>query len=261
MKILTLIGSYRKKGNTARIVQMVAAQLEALATQQQLPLDFEALYLGDMDVRPCRGCRTCFDRGEDKCPLKDDVPGIRARMDAADAVILASPVYVDDVSGVVKNWLDRLAYVCHRPAFGGKCAFSIATVGDSPTARTLRTMNAALLTWGFHLVGQAGYKMGALMPADEAEKRFQKEASGIAGKVFRAVVAQQALRPSFVSLLTFKVQQLAWQNEPSDSFDRAYWKNQGWLERDRTFYIAHRASRAKVALARLAGAAVARVLI
>ncbi len=32
MKMLALIGSYRKKGNTARIVRMVAAQLETLAT-------------------------------------------------------------------------------------------------------------------------------------------------------------------------------------------------------------------------------------
>jgi hypothetical protein len=39
---------------------------------------------------------------------------------------------------------------------GGKCAFTLATVGGSPTSRTLRTMDGALLTWGCHLVGRAG---------------------------------------------------------------------------------------------------------
>jgi len=261
VKILALIGSYRKKGNTARSVQMVAANLEQLAAQQQAPLDFEVLYLGDMDIRPCRGCRACFDRGEDKCPLKDDIPAIKAKLDAADAVILASPVYVDDVSGTVKNLLDRLAYVCHRPAFSGKYALPLATTGGSPTTRTRRTMNAALLTWGFYLVGQAGYKMGALMPADEAEKRFQKETASIAGKLFRAVVEQQALRPSFVSLLTFKVQQLAWLRDDPTTYDYAYWKNRGWLDPGRDFYVAHRAGRVKVMLARLMGPIVARVML
>ncbi|MBN1933857.1 MAG: flavodoxin family protein, partial [Anaerolineae bacterium] len=74
MKILVLIGSYRKKGNTARIVQMVEARMQALVAQHATPLEWETLFLGDMDIRPCRGCRACFDQGEDKCPLKDDIP-------------------------------------------------------------------------------------------------------------------------------------------------------------------------------------------
>ena len=105
-----------------------------MRSEAVLPLVFETIYLVDMDMHPCKGCRTCFDRGEDKCPLKDDIPAIKAKMDAADGVILASPVYMDDVSGLVKTWIDRLAYVSHRPAFGGKCAYPIATVGGSPPA-------------------------------------------------------------------------------------------------------------------------------
>ena len=260
MQIVAIISSYRKKGNTAHIVQQIEAHMRALAACQNTSLEFEVLYLSDMNLRSCRGCRTCFDRGEDKCPLKDDVPAIKAKMDAADGVIFATPVYVDDVSGLMKTLLDRLAYLCHRPGFGGKCAFPLATVGGSPASHTLRTLNGALLTWGFHLVGQAGFKMGALMPQTEVESRFQSETAKVAEKLFRAVAQQQALHPSFVSLLAFKVQQLAWQRESPDSFDYAYWKQQGWLEPTCTFYFPPRGSRVKVALARLAGAIAARVL-
>ncbi len=266
MKILACIGSYRKKGNTARIVQMVEARMQALAAQHAapfgngVPLDFETLYLSDLDIRPCRGCRACFDRGEDACPLKDDIPLIRAKMDAADGLLLASPVYVDDVSGLVKNWMDRLAYLCHRPALGGKCAYSLATVGGGATGHALRTMNAALLTWGYHLVGQTGLKMGALASADELG-RYQPAADIAADKLFRAVAQQQALNPSFVSLLAFKVQQLAWQRETQESYDRVWWQAQGWLSPGCTFYLTPRSNRVKVTLARLAGAAAARFLI
>ncbi len=260
MKILACLGSYRKKGNTARVVQMIEARMQALAAQQNAPLEWETLFLGDMDIRPCRGCRVCFDRGEDRCPLKDDIPLIRAKMDAADGLLLASPVYVDDVSGLVKTWMDRLAYLCHRPALGGKCAYPLATVGGGATGHTLRTMNAALLTWGYHLVGQTGLKMGALASAEELP-HYQAAADKVADKLYHAVAQKQALSPAFVSLLAFKIQQLVWQREPPGSYDYAYWRDRGWLAPDRTFYVAHRANPFKVALARLAGALVYRFVV
>lgn len=191
MRILALMGSYRKRGNTARIVEMIEAEMEALAARQDEPLEFERVYLGHREIEFCRGCRTCFDRGEERCPLKDDVPAIRAQIDAADAIILASPVYVDDVSGILKNWIDRMAYICHRPALAGKCAYLIATVADGPTSHTLRTMNMALRTWGIHIVGQAGYKMGALMDPEEAERRYR----GAVAQVAQARLAGAALAP------------------------------------------------------------------
>jgi len=259
--ILALMSSYRKNGNTARIVQMIGAQLEAIAAQQGEALTFETLYLGELDIRPCRGCRTCFDRGEERCPLKDDVPAIKAKIDAADGVILASPVYVDDVNGIAKNLIDRLAYVCHRPAFAGKCAYTIATVGSSPTNHALRTMNTALFTWGFHLVGQAGYKTGALMPSEDMESRYGQGTRKVAEELYRAISQRLALRPSFLSLMTFKIQQLAGQRKDRDSLDYIHWKRHGWLDPGCTFYIAHHAARVKVALARLVGAAIARFMI
>ena len=259
MYILAIVGSQRKRGNTARFVQMIGAELGALADRAGQPLTFETLYLGDLDIRPCRGCRTCFDRGEGKCPLRDDMPAVKAKMDAADGLLLASPVYVDDVSGLTKTWIDRLAYLCHRPGLGGKCAYPVATVGGSPTSHALRTMNGALLTWGYHLAGRTGLKMGALTPADDMA-RFRPEAAKVAARLFGAIVREDALRPTFVSLLAFKIQQLAWQREPADSYDVAYWHARGWLASDRTFYVAHRAGRFKVALARLAGAVVSRLV-
>ena len=260
MRILALIGSYRKEGNTARIVRMVEARMQALAAQHDTPLELETLFLGDLDVRPCRGCRRCFDRGEDACPLEDDVPLLRAKMDAADALILASPVYVGDVSGLVKNWMDRLAYLCHRPAMGGKCAYALATVGGAAAGHTLRTMNAALLTWGYHLVGQGGYKMGALASAVDLP-HFESAAARAAEQLFRSLGQRQAVNPSFVSLLAFTIQQLVWQREPPGSYDRAYWQARGWLAPGCTYYLRHRANLVKVALARLAGAVVYRFIV
>jgi multimeric flavodoxin WrbA len=257
MKILALIGSYRKKGNTARIVQMIEARMQELAAQHSTMLEFYTFYLGDLDIRPCLGCRACFDRGEDACPLKDDISLIRAKMGAADGLLLASPVYVDDVSGLIKNWMDRLAYLCHRPGMGGKCAYPLVTAGTSGSGHSLRTMNTALLTWGYHLIGQTGLKMGALADAEELPS-YQPAADRVASSLFQAIVQQQALKPTFISLMVFKIQQLAWQCEPPESYDYAYWQTQGWLVPDRTFFLAHQSNPFKVALARLVGVIISR---
>jgi multimeric flavodoxin WrbA len=254
MRILTLVGSYRKHGNTDQIVGLIEEKLRRLAAERQEPLEIETVYLGHQEISPCRGCRVCFDRGEEKCPCRDDLLEIKAKMHAADGILITSPVYVDDVSGITKTWIDRLAHVCHRPEFAGKCAYAVVTVGSSPVSHSLRTLTMALRTWGFHIVGQRGLKMGALMKLETTRVRFREQAEKIAGELFDAVQQRHALRPTFFSLMMFKIQQWSWQKAAAkDTVDYRYWKNQGWFEPECTFYIPHEASPVKVGAARLVG--------
>ena len=257
MMILALIGSYRKRGNTARMVRMIEQQLVVMAAGAGQSLTVEVIFLGDQDIRPCLGCRTCFNRGEKKCPLKDDLLSIKQKMQAADAVIVASPVYVNDVSGTVKIWMDRLAHVCHRPAFAGKSAYLLATVGSGPANHALRTMDMALRQWGFYIVGQTSFKTGALLAQPALEDRYRNKSVKIAEKIYTAVAEQRFLKPSFLSLMTFKIQQRYWQRNRDDSLDYAYWQSQGWTDSGRSYYSGHQANFLKVVLARLSGSLLA----
>jgi hypothetical protein len=101
--------------------------------------------------------------------------------------------------------------------------------------------------------------MGALMPQDAVARRYRKETAQVAEALFQAVAQREFSRPSFLSLMIFKIQQLSWQVEAEpESLDYAYWEHQGWFDPDCTFYIEHRANPVKVALARGVGAVVAR---
>jgi multimeric flavodoxin WrbA len=254
MKILICNGSYRTNGNTARVFSLIEEQMHRQADRLGEKLDFETVNLGQSNIQMCRGCRICFDRGEEHCPLKDDLLAIKAKMKAADAVIVASPVYVDDVSGSTKNWIDRLAHVCHRPEFSGKPAFLLASTGASSTSHTLRTMNA-LMYWGFHIIGRAGFRTGALSKRDEIKARYGAKIEQIARIIFRAI--HQEVVPSFLSLMIFKIQQIGWQKQNPNSIDYQYWKGNGWLEPRRVFFTDQRVNRLKVTLARLVGSALA----
>jgi multimeric flavodoxin WrbA len=254
MKILACIGSYRTNGNTARALSLIEEAMRREANQKGETLEFETIYLGHMNIQMCRGCRICFDRGEAHCPLKDDLLAIKAKMKEADGVILASPVYVDDVSGITKNWIDRLAHVCHRPEFAGKYAYLLATTGSTSTGHTLRTMNA-LMYMGFHIIGRAGFRTGALSKRDEINARYKVEIERIARTIFYAI--HRAAAPSFFSFMVFKIQQIGWRKQNPDSIDFRYWEGNGWLDPRRTFYTNQRSNRFKVTLARLVGSAFA----
>ncbi len=261
MKILFLIGSGRKKGNTAQVARLVESRLVQLAAQDGKELDREFIFLDSLRIEACRGCRVCFDQGEERCPAHDGFLVLKEKMRAADGLVIASPVYVDDASGLVKTWIDRLAHVCHRPEFAGKCALALATTGASPAGHTLGTLQTALATWGFHISGKAEFKMGALMAPDETRTRFTRRAARAADRLYHDIAGQAFTRPSIRSLLTFKIQQIAWQRYQGDDIDSAYWRKRGWLDPHCEFYIPHRSSRIKVLLARAAGSLLARVVL
>lgn len=259
MKILAIVGSYRKNGNTDQMVRLILERMAQLAAAQQVLLDVETVYLGHPEVQPCRGCRVCFDRGEEKCPVRDDLLAIKAKMLAADGVLAAAPVYVDDVNGLTKNWIDRLAHLCHRPVFAGKCAYLVTTVGSGPTGHSLRTLNLALSTWGFHIAGQLGVKMGALMKAQDSAAQFGKQADKAARSLFNAISRKQYTQPTFLALLMFRIYQSVWQGAKfNGTLDQRYWQENGWFDPHKTFYIAHRANLFKVGAARLAGGVIGR---
>jgi multimeric flavodoxin WrbA len=261
MKILFIIGSGRRNGNTDHITAFIKDHLAHEAKNHQVELEVETIYLSQQDLQFCRGCRICYDSGEEKCPVKDDIPNIKAKMMAADGILIASPVYVDDVSGMIKTLIDRLCHACHRPQFSGKAAFLLATTGGTRTSKTLDTMKMAVRTWGYHVAGQSGYKMGALMKPDEMRSQFGEQAARDARRLFAAIYRQEFLRPSFFALMIFKIQQSAWKTKGVPGTpDYRHWVERGWLDEHQTYYIKHDSPRIKVTLARIAGIVIAKIM-
>jgi multimeric flavodoxin WrbA len=175
MRILSIVSSCRTDGNTGRLTSLIEEQLQKEAEKRNISLEAEQVFLGRQDVRMCRGCRLCFDRGEDSCPLKDDLLSIRDRMLAADGYLIASPVYVEDVNGILKNWIDRLAFLNHRPALCGKSALLIHTSGAGATGHALHTMGSALSAWGCRIAYKTKFRAGALTSIDEIWSAHDKD--------------------------------------------------------------------------------------
>ena len=258
MKLLLINSSARTGGNTARVMDLFEQNLSSLARETALDLEFERVPLARLSLKPCIGCRACFYRGESACPQEDGLLELYEKMRLADAYIIASPVYVEDVNGTLKTMIDRMAFLCHRPALYGKSALLFTTSGIGSSRHALTTMEKAFGTWGIKTAATAQYNLGALTAREEVAARYGRQIERTA-RLFLQRMRQKPFRPSLYSLIAFTVQQALW-GRPSvdhDTIDYRYWHDAGWLQRGRRYYDPAMAQTPKAIIARGLGKIIA----
>ncbi len=102
MKVLVLNGSPRKDGNTAIALQ------ELISVLEKEGIETEEIRVGNMDIRGCIACGSCSRTG--KCAFDDIVNEIAPKLEAADGLVAASPVYYASANATLIACLDRLFY-------------------------------------------------------------------------------------------------------------------------------------------------------
>lgn len=98
MKTLVFFGSARLKGHTKAMVDMFIDQLEGEVEV------IDAYRLNE--VAPCKDCRYCWHKKG--CSIKDGMQDIYEKIEEADNIVLASPMYFHSITGKLKSVIDRL---------------------------------------------------------------------------------------------------------------------------------------------------------
>jgi len=138
VKAVGIVGSPRQGGNTEILT---AHCLKAMAEEG---LDTELIRLAGLDIRGCNACGYCFEN--DGCSIEDDLQPIFAKMLAADAIIVASPVYFGSATALVKGLLERTGSMSRR-RFAGKVGGPLVVARRAGQNFTF----AELLYW-FHIM-------------------------------------------------------------------------------------------------------------
>lgn len=99
MKIIALMGSPRRNGNTFKITEQILKGAQSKGAQ------IKNFYLNEMDIKGCQGCMYC--RTHELCILKDDMNQIYEAIKDADVLVISSPIYMWQVTGQTKIILDR----------------------------------------------------------------------------------------------------------------------------------------------------------
>ena len=102
MKVLMLNGSPKAKGNTA----IALAQMEKIFAEEGI--EAETVQVGHLAVRGCVSCMSCAKTG--KCAFDDVVNRLAPKLQEADGLVVASPVYYASANATLIAVLDRLFY-------------------------------------------------------------------------------------------------------------------------------------------------------
>ena len=177
-KIVIMMGSPRKQGNSATLAKQVAAGAEATGAQ------VESFYIHGMDIQPCTACDVCRDELSKDCIIEDDMQPLYPKLRQADALVIASPIYWFTVSAQTKLFMDR-CYALGGPegnAIAGKRIGIVLTYADpdpfsSGAVNALRMFQDGFRYVGAEIVGMiygSAGKAGEIQQnRDLMEKAFQ----------------------------------------------------------------------------------------
>lgn len=245
MRVLIIDGSVRK-GQTDRILGLFEKKLRALGVDE-----VEHLKLRELSIDTCVGCANCLFAGEERCPRKDDRDLILAHMDTADGVVFASPNYSLQVSWLMKNMFDRLAFVFHRPRFFQKVSMGLITQGVYGGTEILKYVDNVASFWGFTVCKGALFTTpwGVWRPHTEwppdALIKIEATLDQRAQAFVRALHKRTEVVPSWKSYMIFRMVRTSHRNSPEAerARDYAYFKEHGWF--DSEYFCPARISPAK----------------
>lgn len=102
MFITALMGSPRKQGSTARIVEEIMRGATENGAQTKV------YYLNELNINGCQSCHSCIHKPTVTCATQDDANEILQEISQSDGVIFGTPVYMSTMTGQMKAMVDRL---------------------------------------------------------------------------------------------------------------------------------------------------------
>jgi len=178
MNLIAISGAHRN-GNTERLLSEFVKGCRFIGAK------VKTYKIRKMKISPCCGWSDCY--YANYCIVKDNMKALVNELVSADAWVLATPVYFDDVSSYMKIFMERLNPYCNPPRFRNKKVFLLAVGGASgrSISKCLQSMKSGFARhMGLKVVGQLSAvadkkneileNKAALARAFNAGKRFAK---------------------------------------------------------------------------------------
>ncbi len=233
MKVLSIIGSPRKNGNCWAIAHRIEEKIGSKSD-----VDFEHIFLSDLNFNLCKGCGICIQKGEDCCPLKDDRKYLEEKILNSDGVILISPVYAMNMSATMKNFLDRFSYTMHRPRFFNQYTMVVSVTGSVGLKETLKSLSAIKYS-GYNIVSSFGIvAKSALANPFVLDKNVSKKVATESEMFYKKILSKKPISPPIETIIQFKIQQQIFKKSKNDlPYDYEYFNKKGWFDKNKKYYV------------------------
>lgn len=186
----------------------------------------------------CRGCYQCFEGHPEKCGGYNEIHLIKEAMNESDLIIFTAPVYVFHIPGQLKALLDHFAYewIVHRPngKMFTKQALIITTAAGGGMKSTLKDIKHSMDFWGvarLYTYSATTWHPGKTELTGKVTADMEKHMLKICSKIQKSY---GKVKPRFkVKLLFYTLGVWMHKKLGMDSIDSRYWKEQGWLDKER----------------------------
>ena len=200
MEVLIINGSPRTGGITATILHSIEAKLNAAGISTTF------YDLSQLKMSHCIGCCGCYRTGH--CHMKDDAEALAERIRECDGLILGSPTYASNVSGLMKDLIDRGHFVIEQSLHRKFCA-TVATGENYGNRDAGKVLNRLIQYSGGILSAKILMKApfnGAVSVSHRIEKAadvtakklirdLQKKKTHLFQRLFHAVIFKFGIRP------------------------------------------------------------------
>ena len=211
MKKILLISSSNRKKNTHNLLLSIENILKEKGYETEL------IRLYDYHINFCKGCEVCILKN--KCPINDDCHKIMQKIIESDGLVIGTPVYLNNMSGILKAFIDRTCSWFHRSPVAQKPTLILANTQGSGIKNTLNSIEEIMIQWGVCLGGTISRNGRSFnKPIEEKELSQLIQLLNGNGKKYS---------PNFKEIYTYNIQRaLATNVFP---LDKAYWEDKNWI--------------------------------
>lgn len=213
MKKILLINASNRKKNTYKLLISIENILRSKGYETEL------ITLYDYKIDFCRGCEVCVLKS--KCFVKDDADFIMKKIIECDGLVIGTPVYLNNMSGILKTFIDRTCSWFHRSEVAQKPTLLLANTQGSGIDNTLNSIKEVMIQWGVAL-GDSISRNGRTFNNAIEEKE-------LAGFIKLIESNGKSYKPTLKEIYTYNIQRtLATNVFP---MDKEYWQRKGWIDK------------------------------
>jgi len=224
LNILVFIGSPRNEESwTYKSIRIIEEKMRAIQ-----PVEFEYVFVQRLNIPFCDGCLKCINVGEHACPEYSLIGPIAEKMDAADGIILGSPIHTFNITGLMKNFVEYFMYKRNRPSFFGKKAVVTATASGGGHTVVMDFLEQTANAWGCDVVSRMGIS-SSQMHKERYLQRVHKAAEDVAATFVHEINQGELGSPKFRHLMNFRAMQNMSSNQ-KNSVNFRYWEQRGWFD-------------------------------
>ncbi len=206
MKKILLINGSGRKNNTFKLLKSI----EKILINEGFKCEIINLY--KEEIKFCCGCQQCILKN--KCFIEDDCEKIMRKIIECDGLIIGTPVYLNNMSGILKTLFDRTCSWFHRTPVYEKPTLLLANTKGSGIRHTLKSIKEVMIQWGTYIAGNIsrnGINFNKPIKREELSKF-----------IYLLQSDKKSYRPSFKEIYTYNMQR-ALANNIFD-IDKKYWK-------------------------------------